>query len=284
MFYWYLKVLLGPVMRILFRPSITGVERIPSSGPAILVSNHLSFSDSFFLPLMVPRRITFLAKSDYFTGRGLKGRLTAGFFRGVGQVPVDRSGNNAGEAALATGLRVLSEGRLFGIYAEGTRSPDGRLHKGRTGVARMALRSGAPVLPVAMIGTDKVQPIGQVVPKLGRVEIRVGPAVDLSAFTGREQDRATLREVTDVIMAALQQVSGQEYVPEYASTVKEQRAQALAARVAAARATAQHAAAVAAERAAEARARVEQARARLDAGRAGRAVGRDRQDPGPGQP
>lgn len=275
MFYWYLKVFLGPVMRILFRPSIEGVERIPATGPAILASNHLSFSDSFFLPLMVPRRITFLAKSDYFTGRGLKGRLTAGFFRGVGQVPVDRSGNNAGDAALATGLRVLNEGRLFGIYPEGTRSPDGRLHKGRTGVARIALQSGAPVFPVAMIGTDKVQPIGQVVPNLGRVQIRVGPVVDLSGYAGRELDRVTLRAATDDIMAALQQVSGQEYVPEYASTVKEQLAEALSRRVTQARATAHHAAEVAAERAADARAKVEEARARREADRAAR----DRQDP-----
>lgn len=277
MFYWYLKVFLGPVLRIIFRPSITGVEHIPATGPAILASNHLSFSDSFFLPLMVPRRITFLAKSDYFTGRGLKGRLTAGFFRGVGQVPVDRSGNNAGDAALATGLRVLSEGRLFGIYPEGTRSPDGRLHKGRTGVARIALRSGAPVLPVAMIGTDKVQPIGQKLPKPGRVEIRVGPAVDLSAHLGGEPDRATLRAVTDTIMAVLRDLSGQEYVPEYASTVKEQLAEALARTIAEAKATAQQAAGAAAERAADARTRVEEARARREADRA---AARDRRQPG----
>jgi 1-acyl-sn-glycerol-3-phosphate acyltransferase len=155
-FYWVLKtVVLGPLLKLLFRPWVEGEEHIPDEGAAIFASNHLSFSDSIFLPLMVPRRMTFLAKSDYFTGRGIKGKATAAFFKGVGQVPVDRSGGKAGEAALNSGLRILRRGELLGIYPEGTRSPDGRLYRGRTGVARMALEAGVPVLPVAMIGTDK---------------------------------------------------------------------------------------------------------------------------------
>ena len=159
MFYWVLKtVVLGPLLKLLFRPWVEGEEHIPEEGAAIFASNHLSFSDSIFLPLMVPRRMTFLAKSDYFTGRGIKGKATAAFFKGVGQVPVDRSGGKAGEAALNSGLRILRRGELLGIYPEGTRSPDGRLYRGRTGVARMALEAGVPVLPVAMIGTERPSP------------------------------------------------------------------------------------------------------------------------------
>ena len=161
MWYWIVKVVLTPILRPLFRPVVEGLENIPESGPAILASNHLSFSDSIFLPLVVPRRITFLAKSDYFTGRSLKGRMKAMFFRGVGQVPVDRSGGKAATAALETAKRVLSEGKLLGIYPEGTRSPDGRLYRGKTGVARMALEAGVPVLPVAMINTFEIQPPGR---------------------------------------------------------------------------------------------------------------------------
>ena len=181
MLYWLLKrVLLGPFLRILFRPTVEGLENIPTEGPAILASNHLSFSDSIFLPLVAPRRITFLAKSDYFTGRGIKGRLTAAFFRGVGQVPIDRSGGSASNSALTSGLRILRAGDLLGIYPEGTRSPDGRLYRGRTGVARMALEGQVPVIPVAMIGTDKAQPTGSVLPKIMRIGVRIGEPLDFS--------------------------------------------------------------------------------------------------------
>ena len=181
MLYWLLRrILLGPLLHAVFRPWVRGLENVPETGPAILASNHLSFSDSFFLPLMVPRRITFLAKSDYFTGPGLKGRLTAAFFRGAGQVPIDRTGGQASDAALRTGLRVLNAGDVLGIYPEGTRSPDGRLYRGKTGVARMALEAGVPVIPVAMIGTDKVQPIGRKVPRLGRVGMVIGEPLDFS--------------------------------------------------------------------------------------------------------
>ena len=222
MFYWVLKVfVLGPILRLVFRPWVEGLENVPDDGPAIIASNHLSFSDSIFMPLMVPRRVTFLAKSDYFTGRGLKGRLTAGFFKGVGQLPVDRSGGKASEAALRTGLRVLAKGDLLGIYPEGTRSPDGRLYRGKTGVARMALEGRVPVIPVAMIDTEKIQPPGKVIPRIGRVGVRFGRPLDFSRYEGLEGDRFVLRSVTDEIMYELMELSGQEYVDVYASSMKD---------------------------------------------------------------
>jgi 1-acyl-sn-glycerol-3-phosphate acyltransferase len=221
-FYWVLKtVVLGPILKLIFRPWIQGEEHIPESGPAIFASNHLSFSDSIFLPLVVPRRMTFLAKSDYFTGVGLKGRLTAAFFKGVGQVPIDRSGGKASEAAIQSGLKVLRRGELLGLYPEGTRSPDGRLYKGKTGVARMALEARVPVIPVAMVNTDKVQPTGTVVPKVMRVGIRLGAPLDFSRYEGLEGDRFVLRSVTDEIMYALMELSGQEYVDMYATSMKD---------------------------------------------------------------
>jgi 1-acyl-sn-glycerol-3-phosphate acyltransferase len=220
--YWLMKrIIIGPLLHVLFRPWSRGVEHIPEKGAAIFASNHLSFSDSFFLPLMVPRRITFLAKADYFTGPGLKGRLTAGFFRGVGQLPVDRSGGRASEAAIRTGLRVLGRGELLGIYPEGTRSPDGRLYRGKTGVARMALEARVPVIPVAMIDTEKVQPIGRKVPRIGRVGVIFGAPLDFSRYEGMAGDRYVLRSVTDEIMYELMSLSGQEYTDVYAATMKE---------------------------------------------------------------
>jgi 1-acyl-sn-glycerol-3-phosphate acyltransferase len=221
LFYWVLKtIVLGPVLRLLFRPWVEGEENIPPEGAAIFASNHLSFSDSIFLPLMLPRRMTFLAKSDYFTGRGLKGRLTAAFFRGVGQLPVDRSGGRASDAALRSGLKILRRGEFLGIYPEGTRSPDGRLYRGKTGVARMALEAGVPVLPVAMIGTDKAQPLGQRFPRIMRIGIRIGRPLDFSRYEGMEEDRFVLRSITDEIMYELMLLSHQEYVDVYAASMK----------------------------------------------------------------
>ena len=222
MFYWFLKrVLIGPWLRIIFRPWVEGLENVPQTGPAILASNHLSFSDSFFLPLVVPRRVTFIAKAEYFTGRGVKGRLSAGFFRAVGQIPVDRSGGRASEAALRSGLKILQRGELFGIYPEGTRSPDGRLYRGRTGVARLALEAGVPVLPCAMIDTEKLQPPGRVLPKLIRPGVRIGKPLDFSRYEGMAGDRFVLRSMTDEIMYELMMLSGQEYVDMYATKAKE---------------------------------------------------------------
>jgi 1-acyl-sn-glycerol-3-phosphate acyltransferase len=225
--YQFLKyVILGPILKLFFRPWVEGAENLPIKGPAILASNHLSFSDSFFLPLMVPRRITFLAKADYFTGRGIKGWLTAGFFKSIGQVPIDRSGGRASEAALRKAMEILGRGDLLGIYPEGTRSPDGRLYRGKTGIARMALEAGVPVIPVAMINTFDIQPPGQVVPRIMKVGIRIGEPLDFSRYEGMEGDRFVLRSITDEIMYELMQLSGQEYVDTYATKAKEDIADA----------------------------------------------------------
>ena len=220
MFYWVVKAILTPILRTLFRPWVEGAENIPAEGAAILASNHLSFSDSIFLPLKLTRRLTFLAKADYFTGKGIKGRLSKAFFAGVGQVPIDRSGGAKSEAALNTAKRILAEGHLLGLYPEGTRSPDGRLYRGKTGVARMALEAGVPVIPVAMVNTDVIQPTGKKIPRLGRVGIRIGEPLDFSRYAGMEGDRFVLRSITDEIMYELMLLSGQEYVDQYATKAK----------------------------------------------------------------
>jgi 1-acyl-sn-glycerol-3-phosphate acyltransferase len=226
MLYWFLKyIVVGPWLRVLFRPWVEGLEHIPDKGAALLASNHLSFSDSFFLPLVVPRPITFLAKSDYFTGSGIKGFFTKAFFAGVGQVPVDRSGGRASEAAMRTGLRILGEGSLLGIYPEGTRSPNGTLYRGKTGVARMAMEAQVPIIPVAMINTYEIQPPGQVRPSIRRVGVRIGRPLDFSRYEGLENDRFVLRSVTDEVMYELMSLSGQEYVDMYATRAKELIAQ-----------------------------------------------------------
>ena len=225
MAYFILKTfVLGPLLRVLFRPWVRGMENIPATGPVILASNHLSFSDSIFLPLQSRRPVVFLAKSEYFTGKGVKGALTRWFFKSTGQLPIDRSGGKASEASLNTGLKVLSQGQVLGIYPEGTRSPDGRLYRGRTGIARMVLEAKVPVIPVAMIDTEKVQPIGKRLPRIRRIGIVVGSPLDFSRFDGMEGDRIVLRAVTDEIMYELRLLSGQEYVDAYASSVKEKRA------------------------------------------------------------
>ncbi|WP_030890705.1 lysophospholipid acyltransferase family protein [Streptomyces sp. NRRL S-1868] len=221
MFYQLLKyVLLGPLLRLLFRPRIQGLEHIPERGAAIVAGNHLSFSDHFLMPAILRRRITFLAKAEYFTGPGLKGRLTAAFFRSVGQIPVDRSGKGAGRAAVEEGLTVLRRGELLGIYPEGTRSHDGRLYKGRVGVASMALEAGVPVVPCAMMGTFELQPPGRKLPRPGPVTIRFGKPLDFSRFAGLEGERAVLRAVTDEIIHEIMRLSGQEYVDMYAPDAK----------------------------------------------------------------
>jgi 1-acyl-sn-glycerol-3-phosphate acyltransferase len=227
--YWLLKyVLLGPWLRIIFRPQVEGLEHVPDEGPAIIASNHLSFSDSIFMPLVVKRKVTFVAKAEYFTGRGLKGFLVRMFFVGTGTIPVDRSGGRAAQAALDTGLRILREGKLFGIYPEGTRSPDGRLYRGKTGVARLALESGAPVIPVVMLNADEIQPPGKIIPKVKRVRIRFGAPMDFSRYHGMAGDRFIERAVTDEIMYRLMELSGREYVDVYAQKVKNQLAKAAA--------------------------------------------------------
>jgi 1-acyl-sn-glycerol-3-phosphate acyltransferase len=220
--YWLMKhVLLGPVLKTIFRPKVDGADRIPPTGGVVLASNHLAVADSFFLPLVVSRRVTFLAKREYFTGTGLKGRLKKWFFSGVGQVPIDRSSGAAAQAALDTGVRLLTEGSMLGIYPEGTRSPDGRLYKGKTGLARMVLQSRVPVVPVAMVGTDKVNPIGSKMWHRRPIRIRIGEPLDFSRYDGLAGDRFVERSITDEIMYALMELSGQEYVDVYAAKVKE---------------------------------------------------------------
>jgi 1-acyl-sn-glycerol-3-phosphate acyltransferase len=220
-FYWFVKTfVLGPVVKLLFRPWVKGLDNVPAEGAAILASNHLSFSDSIFMPLMVPRPVVFLAKSEYFTGTGIKGRLTAAFFRLTNQLPMDRSGGAASAQSLNAGMDVLRNGSLMGIYPEGTRSPDGRLYRGKVGVARLALQARVPVIPVAMIGTDKVQPIGKRVPNIRRIGMIFGEPLDFSRYYGMEDDRLVQRSVTDEIMYELMRLSGQEYVDEYAAVVK----------------------------------------------------------------
>ncbi len=224
MLYGTMKMSVGAGLKVAFRPWVEGREHVPSEGPAILASNHLSFSDSFFLPAVLDRKVTFIAKAEYFTTPGVKGRLTAAFFKGVGQLPVDRSGaRGAGEAAIASGIQVLEGGELFGIYPEGTRSPDGRLYRGKPGgLARVALATGAPVIPVAMINTEKIQPPGKVMPKLLRPGIRFGKPLDFSRYQGMEGDRFILRSITDEVMYAIMKLSGQEYVDIYATAAKRQ--------------------------------------------------------------
>ena len=223
LFYWFLKrVVLGPILRLAFRPYVIGLENVPEKGGAIFASNHLSFSDSIFMPLMVKRKVTFVAKAEYFTGKGIKGWLIRMFFVGTGTIPVDRSGGRAAQAALDTQLEVLRAGNLAGIYPEGTRSPDGRLYRGKTGVARLALVSGAPVIPVVMLNLDEIQPPGKLIPRIKQVKIRFGEPLDFSRYAGMAGERCVERAITDEIMYELMELSGREYVDVYAQKVKNQ--------------------------------------------------------------
>ena len=211
MFYGLVKLVLRPVFRLLFRPVVTGAEHIPARGGALLASNHLSMCDSLFLPVMTRRRVSFLAKMEYFTGKGVKGRLKAAFVRGTGLIPIDRDDADAAAAALRTGARAVRNGLLLGVYPEGTRSPDGRLYRGKTGVARMAMEARVPVLPVAMLGTDKVQPIGKVIPHLARVGVRIGAPLTPPYPSDDEKTRSVqAREFTERVMAAIAELSGQQ--------------------------------------------------------------------------
>ena len=218
MFYWFLKfVAVGPLVKVLFRPRAEGTEHVPATGGAILASNHLSAADWIFMPLSLKRRVTFLAKAEYFTGTGVKGFLQRAFFSGAGQVPIDRSSASAAENAIQTGLRTLREGKLLGIYPEGTRSPDARLYRGKTGVARMALETGVPVVPVAMIYSRKRLPFGK---KITRVHVKFGEPLDFTRYEGLSGDRFVERSITDEIMYEIMTLSGQEYVDVYGATVK----------------------------------------------------------------
>jgi len=232
LFYWFLKwIALGPLLRLVFRPQVEGAENVPSEGPAILASNHLSYADWLFMPLTLPRRVTFVAKAEYFTTPGIKGWFQRQFFSGAGQVPIDRSGASAAEGALSAAKRVLADGDLFGIYPEGTRSHDGRLYRGKTGVARLALETGVPVIPVAVVGTDVVAPPGKKFGSFSRPVVRFGKPLDFERYEGLDNDRYILRSVTDEIMYEIMRLSGQEYVDMYATRAKEEAKKAeLAAR------------------------------------------------------
>ena len=214
--YWVFKAVLKPLLMMLYGIKVEGLENLPKKGPAIIAANHLSFLDSFFIPLVVKlRKVTYLAKADYF-----KSWKTAWFFNMAGQIPTEREGGKKSEQALNTALRVLREGKLLGIYPEGTRSPDGKLHRGRTGVARLALAAKVPIVPCGLVGTEDVMPKDAKLPRLfGRpkVLVRFGRPLDLSRYAGQERDRFVLRSITDELMYEIMLLSGQDYVDEYAS-------------------------------------------------------------------
>jgi 1-acyl-sn-glycerol-3-phosphate acyltransferase len=211
--YWVIKIVVTPVLRVCCRIKVEGKEHLPRSGPVILASNHRSFLDSIFIPLLVSRRVTFVAKAEYFDDP-----KSAWFFRGVGQIPIRREGGSASERALESATEVLEAGGVFGIYPEGTRTRDGKLHRGHTGVARLALRTGAPIIPVGIIGSDEVQPIDSKLPRLFKtVRIRFGEPIELRHYEGRHDDRLALRDVADEVMFEIQQLSGYEYVDTYAT-------------------------------------------------------------------
>ena len=225
-FYWVMKwIAIGPWLKLVFRPKIIGADNVPTDGPAILASNHLSYADWLFMPLYLPRMVRFVAKAEYFTGKGVKGWLQRTFFAGTGNVPIDRSGASAAEGAIITARRVLDEGELFGIYPEGTRSHDGRLYRGRTGVARIALTTGAPVIPIAVLKTDVIAPPGKKFGRLTRPVVIFGKPLDFSRYEGMENDRFILRAVTDEIMYEILKLSGQDYVDMYASEAKKRATQ-----------------------------------------------------------
>ena len=221
MLYWVFKYLaFAPLCRLLFRPSVSGAENIPKSGGAMLVSNHISAGDTYLLPSMIRRRMTFPAKIELFRGKGVGGRFMTWFLKSVGQVPMDRSGGRASASSMEGVLHVLRSGNLLGIYPEGTRSPDGRLYKGKTGVARLVLQAGVPVVPVGMINTELVPSRFFKIPTMRRPKIRIGKPMDFSAYAAAGNDRDVLRWITDEIMNAVMELSGQEYVDAYGTVAK----------------------------------------------------------------
>jgi 1-acyl-sn-glycerol-3-phosphate acyltransferase len=213
------RVVIGPVLHVMGRPKVVGLENIPPGGPAILASNHLSFIDSMYLPLMIDRPVVFPAKAEYFAARGPLGRLWAAYLRSTNQLQMDREGARSAQATLEAALDLLRAGELFGFYPEGTRSPDGRLYRGRSGIGYLALNSGAPVIPVAMMGTRKMLRPGALLPRPTRIEIRIGKRMEFGHLAGEPPARAR-RTVADEVMRAIGELSGQEYVHQYASDVK----------------------------------------------------------------
>ncbi len=220
MLYRVAELTVSPTLRLLFRPQVTGVENLPRTGPAIIAANHISATDEIFTPMAARRQVFYFAKAEYFTGEGLRGRVTAEVFRQLGQVPVNRSDPKAAASTIDIGVELLAEGRALGIYPEGTRSPDGRLHRFRTGVARLALRTGAPVIPVGIVGSDRVLPPGAMRWHRAPVSVHFGAPLDFSGRAEQERSARVLREVTETVRAAIQALSGQEYVDSYGSSLK----------------------------------------------------------------
>ncbi len=205
----------SPIARMVYRPTVEGLENIPGTGPVILAANHLSFVDSMIIPIVVPRRVYFLAKAEYFEGTGVRGALSRWFFTGMGNIPVHRGRGRSARDSLDTVIKVLADGEAFGIYPEGTRSLDGMLHRGRTGVARIALESGAPVVPIGLVGTDKVMAVGRKLPRVVPVTVRFGKPLDFSRYAGMQDSLPVLRSVTDQIVYNILELSGQDYVDNY---------------------------------------------------------------------
>jgi len=220
MLYRAAELTVSPALRAWLRPKVSGQQFVPRTGAAIIAANHLSASDEVFTPMTARRQVLYFAKAEYFTGTTIKGRLTAWVFTEFGLVPVDRDNTKAAASTIEIGTELLSQGRLLGIYPEGTRSPDGRLHKFRTGVARLALRSGAPVIPVGLVGTDRVLPPGGSRWHRAPVEVHYGPPLDFSGRAEDERSARVLREVTETVRVAVQELSGQQYVASYGSSVK----------------------------------------------------------------
>ncbi len=213
--YSVLHAVVPPLAKVVWRPTVTGVENVPRTGAVILASNHLSFADSLVIPIVAPRKVAFLAKSDYFTGRGVRGALQRAWFEGMGMLPVDRDDPKAAIASLDTALEVLGRGEAFGLYPEGTRSRDGRLYRGRTGVAHLALTAGVPIVPVGLTGTERLQPVGARYPKVVPITVRFGAPIEVAGrYDGVPLGRAR-REVTDQVMAAIQALTGQEEADVY---------------------------------------------------------------------
>jgi 1-acyl-sn-glycerol-3-phosphate acyltransferase len=224
------RLVAGPFLRMLAPTKVIGGEHIPPAGPAILASNHLSVIDSIYLPLMVPRPVTFAAKSEYFTGTRPWDRVVGAYLRSTNQLSTDRAGARAAQEMLDAAVERLKSGQLFGIYPEGTRSPDGRLYRGRTGVGYLVLHSGAPVVPVAMVGTDHIMPPGQKIPRPGRIEIRIGEPLTFDEFRDQPAGARQRRAITDEVVRAIQKLSNQEFVPMYASARKDELASQAAAK------------------------------------------------------
>ena len=215
MLYPVVNAVLPPLFKAVWRPAVEGLEHIPADGPLILASNHLSFADSIVIPVVVPRKVVFMAKSDYFTGPGLKGRAIKAWFEMLDMIPVDRDDSRSALAAIDVALEVLGRGEAFGVYPEGTRSRDGRLYRGRTGVAQLALVSGAPIVPVGLIGNEQLQPVGTNVPRVVKVSVRFGPPIEVAGrYDGVPPGRAR-REITDRVMSDIQGLSGQEAAGVY---------------------------------------------------------------------